>query len=111
MNNIYEIKEKAVIFDMAKAEKKEYNYIYKRRLGFMFYQNRVVGTVEHTKRKLYKVTLTANTPERCIFSEIHVRTDKCYHPAFVLIKTVYDHNYLVYEMLGFEETPDSVYNM
>lgn len=111
MNNIYEIKEKAVIVNLASAENQEYNYVYKKRMGFMFYQNRVIGSIEHTKRQLYKVTLTANTPERCVYTEIHVRTERCYHPAFVLIKTVCDNNKLIYEMLGFEETPDSVYSM
>ena len=111
MNNIYEIKEKAVVVDLAKAGREVYSYVYKRRMGFMFYQNRVIGSIEHTERHLYKVTLTANTPERCVYTEIHVTTDKCYHPAFVLIKTVCDNNKLIYEMLGFEETPDSVYNM
>lgn len=111
MRNIYEIKERAVVVDLAKAETKEYEYVYKKRMGFMFYQNRVIGSIEHTKRQLYKVTLTANNPERCVYTEIHVRTEKCYHPAFVLIKTVCDNNKLIYEMLGFEEIPDSVYNM
>ena len=98
MRNIYDIKERAVIVDIAKAENQEYNYVYKKRMGFMFYQNRIIGSIEHTKRQLYKVTFTANTPERCVYSEIHVRTEKCYHPAFVLIKTVYDHNNLIYDM-------------
>lgn len=111
MKNIYDIKEKAVIVNIAETLNQDYNYVYKKRMSFMFYQNRVIGSIEHKKRKLYKVTLTANTPERCVFAEINVRTEKCYHPAFVLIKTVFENNKLIYEMLAFEETPDSVYNM
>ena len=111
MRNIYEIIEKNITIDLHKAESENYEYVYKRRIAFMFYQNRVYGIIEHTKRQLYKVTLTVNAPGRIAYTEMNVRTQKCYHPAFVLIKTVTDNNKLIYEMLDFQEIDAKVYSM
>ena len=109
--NEYEIRVRNQGYIAKELERENYIYAYKRQINMNIMQNRVVVTCYHNNPYKYIVQFTSNIGGVKKLTEIVVRTKQVHDPFYIICETIEAMQDYIYEQVGYEKTPDSVYRL